>query len=280
MPSNHISQIVIIESLSNQEAKTGKILFEYIEGLIAHNNLPISVQFENSVNSTNFFSILGCILQDVKSKFEYPLIHIECHGSDDGTGIVLANDDYISWLDLKLILTEINIASESNLMVVLGACYGAHLTEIIQITDRAPCWAILGPAESVMPDDLISSYRLFYKELLSTLNWDVALSLLFSSSSRKADYWFVTAQGFFKKAYSRYLSENCSQSAYWSRAKGINAKLTEEGRKYQSLQPLVYWFRNTEKEYFEKYRDKFFMVDLYPENSQRFNVDYEEIKAE
>lgn len=278
MPSNHISQIVIIESLSNHEAKTGRILFEYIEGLKAHNSLPISVEFENSTNSTNFFSTLARILQDAKSKLEYPLIHIECHGSEDETGIVLANDDFISWADMKPILTEINIATQCNLMVVLGACNGGYLSKIIQLIDGAPCWAVLGPTESVSVDDLISSYRIFYGELLSTLDGDKALDKLLSSPDRQANYSFITAEGLFKKAYSRYFRENCTDSAYWIRAKKIKDTLLEEGGRYKSLQNLLLWFKKGEKGYFEEYKNNFFMIDLYPQNLHRFKIDYYKIK--
>lgn len=122
-------------------------------------------------------------------------------------------------------------------MVVLGACNGAYLSEIIRPVDRAPCWAMIAPAEAVFPDDLMSSYRLFYGELISTLDGDKALEKLFSSSNRKADYWFITAEGLFKKAYSRYLSEKCTNSAYWNRAREIKAKLVNEGIRY-SIQNL------------------------------------------
>ncbi len=272
--TNHFSRIVVIESLPNGEAKTGSEIYGYIEAQIRENNLPISVVFRQCESKVEFLSILEAICKEIDSKNEYPWIHIECHGSSAEDGIVLSNGDLITWQELKPKFTEINSACKCNLMVVMAACNGAHLTEVLQPIDRAPCWGLLGPTNELYPDDLLASFRVFYLNLLSSLNGDVALiGLRKVIEERNLSFMLVTAQEFFREVYSGYLSEYCTDKAYWRRAKNMK----KGDIKGLSIQDLVLKLKEQEPDEFQKFKNKFFMCDLYPENSARFPIIYKDV---
>ncbi len=71
----------------------------------------------------------------------------------------------------------------------------------------------------------------------------------------------------------------CGDNGYAEREKSLRKQLEKE--KNVPLPSIGFFERllkTTEKPMFEKYRTKFFMCDLYPENAERFTVKYEDIK--
>jgi len=267
------TDIVIIESLKSDEIHTGQFLCEYLAGLQVAKSL--SILYKKCDTKNQFLKLLTALHSRVKNEGSFPLLHIECHGCE--AGIVLANDELITWEELKPVLTDINVATQCNLMVVMATCHGALLGEILEPIERAPCWGILGPTEEVSVSDLMGTYRTFYFTLLSSLDGDVALKALFASNVRESGYFFMTALGLFKKAYSGYLANECTDSAYWNRSKRLQNELIKKSVK-KSRQDIVRELKSTEKDSFEKYKNKFFMCDLYPENLKRFQLEYSEIK--
>ena len=91
-----------------------------------------------------FLNRLASIVADVRASGRAPIIHIETHGTSDETGLVLSSGEFVPWSALKGLLTTINITCRLNLLVVLAACNGWGLLEIVQATDRAPLWGIWG----------------------------------------------------------------------------------------------------------------------------------------
>lgn len=278
--TNHFSQIIVIESLPGGEIKTGSILHGQIDAQIRENNLPISTALKECESKRDFLSILEAIHLEAVSNNEYPWIHIECHGTSTGDGIVLSNGDFVQWRELKSELIKINLACKCNLMIAMAACNGAYLAEVLQPTDRAPCWGLLGPANELHPDDLMASFRTFYTNLLSSFSGDIALKAFHKIiEERKLEFLFATAQDFFKKAYSGYLSEYCTDKAYWKRAMDIKKQAPSTERYKYSLQDLVLILKKQEPGSFQNYKDKFFMSDLFPENAARFPITYNDVST-
>ncbi len=277
--SNHFSKIYIIESLGAGEVLTGEILHKTIEHQIKENNLPIATVLRRCASADEFFVALKEAYEDASLRNEYPWIHIESHGRASGDGIVLSNDEFIGWNDLKPILTDINLATKCNLMLVMSACNGAFLGEILQPTDRAPCWGVIGPTKEVYPDDLMAIFRSLYTELLSTLDGDKALiSLFMAAKSRDVDPLIILAMDLFKKAYAGYFESHCTDKEYWKRAKIVRNQLPKEQKNQSTIQDIVQLFKKQESSFFEEHKNKFFMCDLFPENITRFPITFADVK--
>lgn len=277
--TNYFSKIIVIESLGVSEAPTGEILYKTIEHQIKENNLPITTVLKKCASKDELFYTLQEAYEDASLRNEYPWIHIESHGTKSGNGIVLSNDEFIGWGDLKSILTDINLATKCNLMLVMSACNGAFLGEILQPTDRAPCWGIIGPTKEVYPDDLMAIFRSFYTELLSSLDGDKALISFFNSAkNRDVDPLIIWALDLFKKVYAGYFEIHCTDKEYWNRAKVLRNKLPKDQKNLNTIQDLVQIFKKQELSGFEKYKNKFFMCDLFPENTTRFPITFADVK--
>lgn len=276
--SVHFSKISILESLPHGDRRTGKLLLEDIETVNVFRNRGLKTEFLPAKNKPEFLAHLSQIQRDA-SLGDYPLLHIECHGSTDQTGIVLADNSFVAWSELKPFLTAINVATRCNLFIILAACYGGHLGQIILPTDRAPCWGIIGPTHTVYPDELLSTFGAFYSELLASLDGGRSVAALFSSKLRFGAYYFTPAVGFFKLAYAKYKANYCTDVVLADRAKRMARQLPRMGSQTRpgrgALKRLL---KRTEETSYEKYYQQFFMMDLFPENKKRFPLLLDEVK--
>jgi hypothetical protein len=274
--SARFSHVAILESIPEGELHLGRQLRDDLPHQIRAANLPLTVSYTQIAGASQLNERLEELAMWARDKAQSPILHIECHGADDQTGLVLADGSFASWRDLKPGLTAINVASRLNLFVVMSACSGAYLAHAIQPIDRAPLWGMIGPETPESAAGLRDTYRNFYQALLSRTSGDEALKAVISTQSRRAKYLFTTAEYFFKRTYRQYLQEQGSEAAYVARAKGMEIKGREIGL---TLPPHVLYaeLKLKEREFFERYKQTFFMTDLYAENGERFPLSFEDV---
>jgi hypothetical protein len=152
-------RIHILQSLPAGELSTGRHLYRFLQEL---SDASDYVSFDEPETAEDFRGALINIRDHLLSTGEIPLLHIETHGDPDG--ITLRSGQSLGWCQLKGILTEINIASKLNLMVVLAACHGDNLVKTMRLTDRCPIWGSIGPQTTVPAGGLLDSFKIFYKE--------------------------------------------------------------------------------------------------------------------
>jgi hypothetical protein len=280
--TSHFSKIYVVESLPPGDRRTGKLLWEDIDSANALHQRDLQTEFQHPRTRADFLACLARVQADA-ARGEYPILHIECHGSRDKDGLILADESYLSWAELKPFLTSINVAARCNLLIVMAACYGGYLGHVIVPTDRAPCWGFIGPTESVYPDELLSGFNAFYGALLASLDGDQSLAALSAKPLRFGGYYFTSALHFFKRAYAGYLKQFGSDAALDERARRVSRQLRRMGSENRpgkgALKRLL---KRTEGQSFEKYHRQFFMLDLFPENEARFALslaDVNELKT-
>lgn len=281
MPIAHFSRIVILQSLGAGDRFTGTSLHDDLEIFEAYHDLGLDIDLVNINNKEQLFQVLALIERRTLDEENYPLLHFEIHGSDDSSGLILSSGQYVSWDDLKYPLTNINIACRLNLIVVLAVCYGAHLMKIIQATDRAPCWGLIGPTKEISTGMVLAGFYKFYKTLLESGSGGSAFRSLVETSENitfENVYHFTNAEQLFRMVYSRYIKEECSPSSIDMRARRLYRKLKKDSEaKLISVGQLKRKLKQTQESYFSKYSDNFFMYDLYEENRSRFSVEYKDV---
>jgi hypothetical protein len=256
----NFSKISIVQSLHIGDMRTGRRLREEMKDSKLINNQILEIEIFDITNSGRF-----------------PVLHIECHGSK--AGIVLADRSTVTWAELKPALININVATRCNLLVILGACYGGYLGEVMQPVDRAPFWGMIGPTAEVFPEELLFGFKAFYSRFFASLSGDESLEALLSFQLRQGGYTFTSAGGFFKTVYAGYLANYCTPGELDKRAKRMSRSIKKSGALSRpSKGALKRTLRRTEESYYRKYYEKFFMVDLYPENAKRFDVPFSEVK--
>lgn len=281
MASAHFNKVIIIQSLN--DGKTGSRLFDDLNVLTVFTDGLVTVELKDVHFSTDFINFLEKIAADVRKGIYMPLLHIESHGAEDQSGLVLSSGEYISWEKMKKPLCEINDATQMNLIVAISACFGAGLTQALTITDRAPLWALVGPLEAMYPDDLLCDYGEFYNELLKSRDGDEAIRRLNRDrTGNEVLYYFTTAESFFEQVWIRYVNESCSDQTLNNRANSMIRQLRGKKRRSQipSRNSIKQMYLDGLPEAFEKYSKRFFLLDIYPGIADRISFNYRDaVKA-
>jgi hypothetical protein len=274
-----ITRIVIAQSLSAEEFATGRRLRDEIEPILASLGLPLTVELVDVNGAPDFEALLARLTSSV-AEFGTPLLHIECHGSNDKQGLVFADGSHLTWRAIKPPLTALNIATRLNLVVVLGCCYGAFLGSILEIDDRAPVCAYIGPTDAATAGDLAESYAELYRELLTTGNGTRAIEKLMTREGHRAVYFSMLAEELFSEAYKRLFARQISREEMWAWGSDLREKLKASmGSKTPSIQGCIDLLRKQEPETVSRVARHYFMVDLYPENEGKFPITRERLLA-
>jgi len=266
MSSNRFNKILVIDSIPEGDTNTAKRLYEDIESYAnAYQESPVPEYIRIESGEELIQVILQCqelaISNDV-----YPMLHIECHGNEDG--FEFANGSFLDWQELKVPLTDLNEAMRLNLMIAVAACVGAALAKVIRMGDKAPFWGLIGPTDTAKPAELETPYRALYQTLIKDKSSENAI-IAFEQVAKVGLYWRTTAQGLFEKGWALYKKEYCNEVALEKRI--ARMQLKSQHLDSAKLKELL---QNNEPVAFERFRRNYFMCDKYPEHMARFPVEY------
>ena len=274
------NKLWVIESLPKGDLKTGTQLVDnqLKKAKTIYPNLE--VELITPENKTSFIAALEKIRDETRDNNSYPMIHFECHGYKDGIGA--ANNELISWDDLRLILLEINQACKMHLVVVLAACNGIYLINVATKLDRAPFWAIIGPEVEVKAGEIQRDFGAYYTKFFESLDADAAVYELnrgVTDSSRQ--YHFISAAGLFVRAYVSYHNTYCIGKGKRERVESLVTQAMEQP---DVRQRGIKWARQyiknglkNEEDHFNNLKRKFFFIDQFEENEDRFTIQYDQV---
>lgn len=276
----HFDAVYVVESLRNTDRKTGEELYDEVIGPAGYRHSKLLTELVQPTNREEFFKAFHGFVEKAVKEDRWPLIHIETHANKDG--LELTSGEFIRWSELKGVLQALNQASRFNVFVTVAACSGAYLASTLSPVDRAPVWAIIGPAERIGDDEVLEAFRAFYSEFLSSLDGNAALTALRAVETRQGrKYVFLPAETMFRSAYRRYIKEDCSEEELRLREVEILRISREMGLPDSvddSVASTMIRSRLADhRAFFEVFRQRFFMTDLYPENEGRFSVRYEDV---
>jgi hypothetical protein len=247
-----INMIVVIESLREDDWKTGRFLREDIEVVALPYGNNLQVHYKTARNADELEFLLKELAGYVRLSGRAPCLHIQCHG--DADGLQLTDGSRMLWGRLKPLLVNINLASRMNLFLVLACCNGGYFAAECSYHEPVPFGYILGPGNAIAADPLFALNRAFYAELLSTR--DVTQALTVAGGARPGiSYFSMSAVGVFRVALTARIKRAGS------------AELRAQLGAIQ--EPL-----------FDQYRRRFFALDQFPENADRFGITYAEVFAE
>lgn len=266
MSSNRFNKILVIDSIPEGEINTAKRLYEDIETYAnAYQDSPVP-EYIRIESGEELIRVLSECQKLAISNDIYPMLHIECHGNEDG--FQFANGSILDWRELKIPLTDLNEAMRLNLMIAVAACVGAALAKVIRMGDKAPFWGLIGPTDLASPSELEGPYRALYQTLIKDKSPEKAIAA-FEQAAKLGLFWRTTAQGLFEKVWALYKEEYCNETILEERITRMQLKAPHLDR--AKLKELL---QNHEPVAFERYRSNYFMCDKYPEHVERFPVEY------
>lgn len=272
MDSNRFNQILVVDSIPTGEYNTAKRLFEDLQTYaVAYSPSP-AVHYRRVESAAEFIQCILTCRKDAEEQDIVPMLHIECHGDEDG--FQFADGSLADWNELKLPITELNIATGLNLMIAVAACTGGALAKVIRLGDRAPFWGLIGPTQTLNAEELEKAYAALYLTLLSTKSPAKAVEAM-DIATRPGLFWRTTSQGLFEKGWALYKKEHCTTEALELRSSRMRERLKQDGVSLlPSTEELKSRLVSHEPIAFERYRQTFFMCDLFPEHSSRFPIEY------
>lgn len=192
-------RIVIIESLPEEDTKTGLILNNKINE--TQSDLKSDYFFVES--KQEFLNGIHSLLLETKQG-NIPYIHIEMHGSEEKDGLVLNKGDFIDWYTLAELLRGINLKSGNNLFLSLAACYGNHFYKTILPNKPSPCSGFIGAWHELEPIDITMGFKAFF-EILINKDLNSALEALSERSKNKCTIYMTDE--IFDRVFEGYIEK-------------------------------------------------------------------------
>lgn len=273
-----LSEVVVVESLEPNEARTGAILSRTLEGLMAELAPNLKVTLWPCESALEFRSQLQHLADRSRNHGDRPLLHIEAHGSE-AWGLEFANGSTLSWGDLGELLTELNVATQFNLLVVVAACYGAHLASQFSPVSPAPAWGIVAPTQSVDPGELLGGFRSFYECLLRTKDASLATDLLEGVSLSEGIWFSEMAEDWFGILVTSYIKEHLGHSAFRDWSKSLSRRMHGLGLRAGVGSVTRQLRAQHASSLTGKYFDAFFCIGRVPGAEARFAEVRERLKA-
>jgi hypothetical protein len=120
--------LIIIESLRNNDEKTGQKLYDAIIKYKTFEEPNLKRALYVVETKKQFLETLELIYIKVCDDLLFPILHIEAHGYQDG--LQLTSGEIVTWDEYMPGLRKINVAIENALIVMLAACKGGTLVII------------------------------------------------------------------------------------------------------------------------------------------------------
>jgi hypothetical protein len=269
--------VYVIESMGPGQPKLGQDLYDHVvlPGKLVLGELYTEYSFV--ADELQLHAKLRAILHGAKNANHFPIIHFEAHGG--GGGIELADESIVTWRSLMPFLSAINEACRMNLMIVAMTCYGWSLMYSLMPSDRAPLFMLVAPPGPMTGQALFNATRDFYRALFGALDVNTGLEAMNPGVDFKD--WSIrpaTAEILFCRVFRMYVDE-LGDKALAERENEIVARIarnrTLDVRDTAIVRESV---RNDLRDYpaeYNRMREQFLMLDLFPENRPRFGLTFD-----
>lgn len=266
-------KIFVLKSLGDADTYADDLYNKTIEPCASKVGLATEY-IQNIYNVEDWDKTIDKICHD---EHKYALLHIEMHG-DKENGLQLRLGEFIPWPKVIEDLTKINIHSEFNLIVTMSVCYSTmNAFDISMVKRPAPYLFSVTTKKEVLGCDTYQMFTIFFKELIETKELYSALKRVENKHPELAKLFDILAVPFlFENVFRAYAesykdSEIIKRGFYRSLPDVQERDMTkEEVEKYQDAFAHNYYAEANEL--YRKYRNIFFMFDIYPQNRDRFKL--------
>jgi len=196
--------VYIIQSLKKDETQTGTKLYEELKIKSCINN-EFKPQLVDIDTKKQLLYFLTNLKSDIVKLQIYPVLHIEIHGTNDYIGLVLKNEEFITWKEILDYFIEINIVLKNELFLFLAVCHGNSIISYIDIKKRAPFRGIIGISGEINNRTNLKAWTSFYDTLFrfypegdpftNKMDFDKAFSLLnFAIPENQSKYKIIDSE--------------------------------------------------------------------------------------
>jgi len=270
--------VVVIESLRADDLHTGRELVETVLAPASTADPGLGITLYEPRTGPDLHNVLTQTKRDAEQYHRSPIIHLEMHGGKDG--LALANGTVMQWADLASALTSINTVSRMNLLVVAAMCHGWHMASLLRPTDRAPAFGIVGTEDQIRAGDLLSTMQRFYKVLVGPSH-DFRRAMDVANEGVQYSDWRFKMEGaelWLCRAFTHYVETLSTEESHAQRVNRLVADVARaqklDVRGTMQVRVALSKAIADDESWFNYYRTKFLMLDLFPENAARFPLGF------
>jgi hypothetical protein len=169
--------IELIDSIREGELQTGRHIEEHIAD-VRYDPAVVHIPITRHLVSTaeEFYTVLSNLTAGAAEENVWPLVHIECHGSDQG--LQLAQGAFLTWAEIQPYLMAVNKATRNHLFMIVAACKGFHAIKAMldRVDDAVSLRPLGGPAEETTSGRIEDGMKRFYAALLRTGDLNAAIT--------------------------------------------------------------------------------------------------------
>lgn len=259
------NEILIVDSIPAGEHNTAQSLVRDMQDWrTAVGGSPPSIAMVRVESAGEFESLIEESAELAGEGGYVPLLHIECHGSNEG--LAFADGSALTWVAIAKLFTLLNIATRLNLVVMIAACFGVDIIRQMNISGRAPVWGIIAPTDEIQSSHLEQAFSAFYGALFTTGNTSTAYRAM-KQTPAGPRFLQVSTEEIFKRVCIGYVGTYETDDELRVRAIRMQKSVLAHGVFY-SVEELERRLRDLK--IFEEFRDNFFMVDLFDDHDARF----------
>jgi hypothetical protein len=231
-------KIFVLESLRNEDPKTGKYVHEFLD------KKGISNEFHTFHTKQELIDLLGAIKIKSASEDFQPFVHFDCHGNENGIAVVKKDntEELITWKDIRTEFRNIYMASKRKAVICMSSCQGFNAIKLVAQCEPCPYDHVCGSFEKISFSDSYYGYTKFYELILEGKTiFDSAVEVHNDDKHKDMKFIGVNSQTLFKMAIDGYLEKECTEE-----------KLKEKKELYQRILGQYGTLDDNQKEYLEK----------------------------
>ena len=165
-----INHIVVIESLI-KERETGTELYnDIISRHIDFRKSQMTHNLHKVHSKEEFKKLLSEYHANSAHMSGGILLHLEMHGNDQLTGLILSDGTLLTWEELVVLFRPININSCNNLYITLATCNGRFLYKGVHPHDKSPYSCYISASETVSNTEIIEQFSILFERLIANGN--------------------------------------------------------------------------------------------------------------
>lgn len=276
----HITKIAFVESLREIDGHTAESLAKVVGAELAAAGAGPVLEVFRCDGVAGFREIVARLVIEAERGLHHPLLHIECHGSETA-GLEFADGSIVSWQELMSVLRPLNVATELGLIVVVAACWGGSAIDGVNLTQPAPCFALIGPSHGLWSNELFDALRVFYLDVtLVRTPTNHAIETLINAPLEVGGFLVVSMREWFMRVVVGYLNNQTSLKERKAQALRQYIKARTEGLHHLDM---TYWKRHylrTMPKFLRDYHGRFFMTERFPQHAPHFAKSLQDVGDE
>jgi hypothetical protein len=209
-----VNTIIWLRSLPDDELGPSGRMAEDVETL-ARASGPFPFEEIVVTSSKEMLAALSDLAERCRGGLR-PILHFDCHGSEDGGLLLAPSGEYVGWQELADALRAVNVAAENNVCCIFGVCFGLHLTSTLSITEPTPYFLTIAPEGEIAVGELEARLPRFYDYMLRsgsiTDAYDAELKLVMG---------IFKCQAVFGKVVATYINNHARGAALVARKEAL-----------------------------------------------------------